>query len=656
MRKLQHPITASVTVLCIGLIGIVAWLVFSQNSMAKNQDRAAASSSEASPSDVITQIDQDATRLDGMNRTISLSQPGQPAAADEPQVVASALRQGASVSSNANNAEVFPLPFSWEGGDTVDLDGFAAAAPPLQIVSSRGDFEFTHIAGSAGDSIRVLLSAADDNLAGPSFLQLAWTLPDEANDVPVPAGRLVTLTGRVRAYSPPDGVHLSIWEGRSGQTQSSSVAMDGIEWSEYSVTRQLDPGAEKVEFGLQWTLPSEDAWVEFADLRVQVFDETADPADADLSPTDTATPDVPPTPPPTPTATPTLRDEPTATPRPTETPVVVTSTPTPVDVFAAATLVAQITQEAASAGTATPTPVSQVTATYTPTPIVITETPTPENEATAQANAWRATAIAFTTGTPTPYPAEAVVLVATGTPLALPRPTSTPTATRTPTPIFVYLEDIPPTTEPTPTEVFPQVLVDKILFLGDSRGRRNSRGDVLPDVHMMNPDGSGLAILTSRLFYERAEARDAYSADKRFRAFALKEVDFGKRGNIQIYYEDLLYETVKQTTFFGAGTAWAPSWSPTSETIVFVSSESRNDELWVVRKDEWPALQLTKNEWEWDKHPSWSPDGSQIIFSSNRGSGINQLWIMDGEGRNVQQLTSFPWEAWDPVWVKYPDS
>jgi TolB protein len=95
-------------------------------------------------------------------------------------------------------------------------------------------------------------------------------------------------------------------------------------------------------------------------------------------------------------------------------------------------------------------------------------------------------------------------------------------------------------------------------------------------------------------------------------------------------------------------------WSPTADVIVFVVNESRNDELWLVRKGEWPAVQLTKNEWAWDKHPSWSPDGSQIVFMSNH-SGSQQLWLMDADGGNQRQLTNFAFEVWDPVWVKYTD-
>jgi Tol biopolymer transport system component len=38
--------------------------------------------------------------------------------------------------------------------------------------------------------------------------------------------------------------------------------------------------------------------------------------------------------------------------------------------------------------------------------------------------------------------------------------------------------------------------------------------------------------------------------------------------------------------------------------------------------------------------PKYSPDGSRIVFMSNR-TGIDELWLADSEGRNARQLTSF---------------
>jgi hypothetical protein len=374
------------------------------------------------------------------------------------------------------------------------------------------------------------------------------------------------------------------------------------------------------------------------------------------------------------------------------TPFVVTNTPLPPNVFAAATQVVRQTEQVRQIGTATPTPGNMVTATFTPVPVIVPYQPTPANAATARYRAERSTAVALTTGTPDPrVPQISATPEATGedTPTmeasttsevaptepvtgtiepplpALPTETETPTVTASPTPtwpptptpwllptwvptpIMILLEDIPPTPTPTPTPPFPEELMGKILFLSDMHGWTMA--------YAMNPDGTEVGRLTSAWPYERATDRDAFSFDRTYYTFSRKEHDYGKVGNVQIFYHDYRRNVVRQTTWFGVGEAWAPAWSPAGDWIAFAANESDNDEIWIVEKDQWPPTQLTDDEWAWDHHPSWSPDGQQIVFASNR-TGKMQLWLMNADGSEQNPISDYAYEAWDPVWVKYPDN
>jgi ABC-type sugar transport system substrate-binding protein len=53
-----------------------------------------------------------------------------------------------------------------------------------------------------------------------------------------------------------------------------------------------------------------------------------------------------------------------------------------------------------------------------------------------------------------------------------------------------------------------------------------------------------------------------------------------------------------------------------------------------------------------DVHPSWSPDGSQVAFTSNRENedgSANAIYIMDADGSNLRQLTHDYYSDW-PDW------
>ncbi len=61
--------------------------------------------------------------------------------------------------------------------------------------------------------------------------------------------------------------------------------------------------------------------------------------------------------------------------------------------------------------------------------------------------------------------------------------------------------------------------------------------------------------------------------------------------------------------------------------------------------------QLTHNTWEWDKHPTWTPDSQKIVFYSNR-TGKRQIWIMNANGSAQTLLSDGQFDEWDPILIK----
>lgn len=93
-----------------------------------------------------------------------------------------------------------------------------------------------------------------------------------------------------------------------------------------------------------------------------------------------------------------------------------------------------------------------------------------------------------------------------------------------------------------------------------------------------------------------------------------------------------------------------PSWSPDGSKIVFPSSDGGPGgyEIYVVNIDGSGVTNLTNNS-AWDMDPSWSPDGNKVAFNSDR-DGNWEIYVMNSDGSGQTNLTNNP--AWDgePSW------
>lgn len=85
------------------------------------------------------------------------------------------------------------------------------------------------------------------------------------------------------------------------------------------------------------------------------------------------------------------------------------------------------------------------------------------------------------------------------------------------------------------------------------------------------------------------------------------------------------------------GNDYLPAWSPDGTQVAFASYQSGNEEIWVMDGDGQYMKQLTTNH-RGDWAPSWNPDGRFITFTSDR-TGTNQIWVMDRDGGHQIQLT-----------------
>src|SRR5262249_49574431 len=98
-----------------------------------------------------------------------------------------------------------------------------------------------------------------------------------------------------------------------------------------------------------------------------------------------------------------------------------------------------------------------------------------------------------------------------------------------------------------------------------------------------------------------------------------------------------------------------PAWSPDSKQIAFVSDRGGSNDIWIMNADGSGQTRVTNLPGQ-ENHPSFSPDGSAIVFSettTNVATTTNasaSLMIVNVDGSNLETLTTGLFNDWDPSW------
>ncbi|QQS42873.1 MAG: PD40 domain-containing protein [Acidobacteriota bacterium] len=91
-----------------------------------------------------------------------------------------------------------------------------------------------------------------------------------------------------------------------------------------------------------------------------------------------------------------------------------------------------------------------------------------------------------------------------------------------------------------------------------------------------------------------------------------------------------------------------PSWSPDGKQIAFETNRNGNWDIYVMKSDGSDQKALTSGKAD-DRYPRWSPDGASVMFVRAE-DGRSDLFAVDPEGRAVKRLAEIEGDELFPDW------
>ena len=87
-----------------------------------------------------------------------------------------------------------------------------------------------------------------------------------------------------------------------------------------------------------------------------------------------------------------------------------------------------------------------------------------------------------------------------------------------------------------------------------------------------------------------------------------------------------------------------PAWSPDASQIAFSSRRSGTFDLYAMDADGTGTRQLTSGKQK-DSHPTWSDDGTRLAFERD-----GDIYVMSAQGAGVRQISDATAEEVEPAW------
>jgi Tol biopolymer transport system component len=126
----------------------------------------------------------------------------------------------------------------------------------------------------------------------------------------------------------------------------------------------------------------------------------------------------------------------------------------------------------------------------------------------------------------------------------------------------------------------------------------------------------------------------------------------GRDGQVEIYTINSDGSEETRLTYHDYSDDYWPEYSPDGTQIAFTSG--RGDDLYyqvyVMNADGTNVRRVTSNQQGHNAESAWSPDGTQIAFRSNRDGGDWEIYVINVDGTNERRLTYSVGADIDPAW------
>jgi len=178
-----------------------------------------------------------------------------------------------------------------------------------------------------------------------------------------------------------------------------------------------------------------------------------------------------------------------------------------------------------------------------------------------------------------------------------------------------------------------QDLRGKIIFTSDRTG--NS------DIFVQSADGSGVKQITNTSQYER---NPALSPDGLHIAYSALV-----GSSSQIFIMDSDGSNVRQITDSGFNAM--PSWSPDGSKLVFSQAPNSDSapDLYTINTDGSGLQNITNTSTMREQNTDWSADGSRIVYAGNGQNG-SHIYSINPDGSGRKQITSGNGGDNEPEW------